>query len=249
MTVGRAILKHDLIAPAVTRRWLKPATFASSLGHAVGAPWEILSFNNFRVIDVYTKAGDLGVYSSMLALSPAHGVGFTILAAGNDSHSVIASLSDLIASTIFPALDESAKKEAHDRFAGTYSLTHGINSSITISAGDGPGLEITRWISNSTDMFRSLAALSGVADSSLLNIRLYPTGLESPKQISFRAIVHQLSGPEANGPFTGACTTWQLVDSQVYGNIGIDEFVFGLNQKGDAISVSPRALRLSMPKV
>lgn len=148
-----------------------------------------MSFDNFRVIDIYTKAGDLGSYSAVLALPPAHGVGLTILAAGNDTHSVIASLSDLINARLFPALDESAKVEARERFAGTYSLTRGINSSITIITGEGPGLEVSRRISNSTDMFRTLAALRGVADPSVLSIRLYPTGVESPRQISFRAII------------------------------------------------------------
>lgn len=249
VAVGRAILSSTLLSPATTRRWLQPAAFTSDLGYGVGAPWEIVPLQNFRPVDFYTKSGDIGVYSSIVALLPDYGLGFTVLTAGNDSHSVVAKVADLVSTALLPALDESAKKEADKRFSGTYGLKEGLNSSITITTDHGPGLAVTKWISNSTDMFTSLAAMQGGLDPSKLSIRLYPTGLETPDQISFRANIQQISSSgEKGGPFSKLCTTWMLTGSQVYGNVAADEFVFALNKKGDATSVSPRALRVSLPK-
>lgn len=220
---------------------MKPKSHTSSLDYGVGAPWEIISFGNERPIDLYTKSGDIGVYSSVLALSPDHNVGFTILGAGAHTHVSLALASDLISAILLPALEQSAKTQASKRFAGTYALSKG-NSSISIATDDGPGLSITHWINNSTDMLKSVATLNGISDPSQLSIRLYPTGLESPGQVSFRAVVPPPL-PSGIGPFTSSCITWVTVDSQVYGNVGIGEFVFDVDAEGDAVSVSPRALR------
>jgi hypothetical protein len=84
---------------------MKPDTHTSSLEFSVGAPWEIYSYmKDSRVIDLYTKAGDLGSYSSILALSPDHNVGFTILAAGVGTTEAVAGLSDVVANALLPAL-------------------------------------------------------------------------------------------------------------------------------------------------
>lgn len=40
------------------------------------------TLNTTRVVDIYSKGGDVGVYSTILALIPDHDIGFTILAAG-----------------------------------------------------------------------------------------------------------------------------------------------------------------------
>lgn len=240
-TLGRAILNSDLIPGALTRRWMKPGTQTSSLDYSVGAPWEIISFGNERPIDLYTKSGDIGTFSSVFALSPDHGVGFVVLGAGSNCHVSLAYASDLISAVLIPALEQSAKEQAHRRFAGTYALDKG-NSSITITTDDGPGLRVTSWTNNSTDMFPAFMALNGMKDPSQLSIRLYPTGLESPGQISFRALVPPPL-PDGIGPFTSSCISWVTVDSQTYGNVGLDEFVFEIDKKGDVVSVSPRVLR------
>lgn len=247
-TLGRAILNSTLLPPALTRRWMKPASHTSSLTYAVGAPWEIFSFQEQgRVIDLYTKEGDVGNYSAMLALSPDHNVGFTILAAGVDK---VASLSDVVASAIIPALEQAGKEQADKTFGGTYSSSGDskLNSSITITTDGGPGLKVECWISNSTDMFELIMPLVGAPQLSDVSVRLYPTGLKSPSQVSFRAVIQSLSSSSSSiGPFTRSCSTWETVDTFHYGNVGVDEFVFQLDQTtGEAVSVSPRALRVSL---
>ncbi|KAJ6087265.1 hypothetical protein N7467_006179 [Penicillium canescens] len=242
---GRAILNSTLLPRSITRRWMKPLSHTSSLGYAVGAPWEILSFGDERPIDLYTKSGDIGTYSSALALDPDHGAGFIILGAGSNTHVSIALASDLVSASLLPALEQAAKNQAYERFAGRYALSTG-NSSITITTDDGPALVVTSWFNNGTDMFLAYMALNGISNPSQLSIRLYPTGLESPGQISFRAVI-PLALPAGIGPFTSSCITWVTVDSQVYGNVGTDEFVFNLDENGNAVSVSPRVLRTVLP--
>ena len=246
--LGRAILNNTLLDPITTRRWMKPNSHTSSLAYGVGSPWEIVSFPVPRLIDLYTKAGDIGFYSAMLALSPDHGVGFVILVAGTGGHVVVAEVADLVGQTIIPALDWVAKDQARVRFAGTYTSTNNLNSSLTIITDDGPGLRVVNWISNSTDMFQSLATLRNANSTSGITIRLYPTGLQSPGKISFRALIPPDLGLSPIEPFTGSCITWVTVDSYVYGSVGLDEFVFSLDENLNAVSVSPRVLRIELQR-
>ncbi|KAJ5238421.1 hypothetical protein N7468_003040 [Penicillium chermesinum] len=245
-SLGRAILNNILLSPLNTRRWLKPQSHTSSLEYGVGSPWEIVSFKYERPIDLYTKSGDVGTYSSVFALDPDHDAGFVILAAGNNTHELGALSADTISETLLPALEEAAKRQANTRFSGTYSQNNS-NSSITIATDDGPGLVVTKWSNNGTNMLQSYATLNGFTDPSQLDIRLYPTGLTSPGQLSFRAVIPPLL-PDGIGPFTSSCITWVTLDSHIYGNIGLDEFVFGIGDDGTADSISPRALRIILPK-
>ncbi|KAI2719448.1 hypothetical protein CBS147333_3333 [Penicillium roqueforti] len=249
-TFGRAILSNTLVDPAVTRRWLRPMAHTSSLQLSVGAPWEIYTFLTPRRVDLYTKAGDIGLYSSSIGLSPDHNAGFTVLVAGANSHAMTAQIGEMVADIMLPALDEVARNQAFERFGGTYALTSdSSNSSITITADDGPGLVVSAWISNSVDMIESLMTLQGVTDRSAIGIRLQPSGLETPGRISFLAVIYALPISEDAGPFIGSCFSWILLESMVYGNVGLPEFEFTLDHDGDATSLSPRALRVTLPRV
>jgi hypothetical protein len=246
--LGRAVLNSTLLSPAMTRRWMKPATHTGSLTASVGAPWEIYTIPTSRAVDVYTKSGDLGSYSSMTALSPDHGVGFTILAAGNETTAVVQTLTQAMMEMLVPALDAAAKEEAVVRFTGTYTHhdnNNKTNSSITITTDDGPGLKVEDWVNDSVDMIATIEALAGY--TSTPSVRLYPTGLESSEQVSFIAIIQQLESVSSSSDVP--CTTWFEVDSQVYGNVGVDEFLFEVDGRGDAVGLSPRALRTVLPRV
>lgn len=249
-TFGRAVLSSALVDSAGTRRWLKPVAHTSSLQHSVGAPWEIYTFLTPRRIDLYTKAGDLGLYSSSIALSPDHNAGFTVLVAGGNSHAMTSTIGEMVADIMLPALDEVAKNQALKRFGGTYALIGGFsNSSITITGDDGAGLVVSAWTSNSVDMIESLMTLQGVTDGSAIRIRLQPSGLETPGRITFLAVIYSLDVSEDSGPLVGSCFSWMLLDSMVYGNVGLPEFEFALDHDGDATNLSLRALRVTLPRV
>ncbi|PYH85462.1 beta-lactamase/transpeptidase-like protein [Aspergillus uvarum CBS 121591] len=218
-TFGRAILDNRLLSSAHTRRWLKPAGHTSSLDIAVGAPWEIYSFPSSRVVDLYAKP--------------------EIWGPGTNTHWTAAYLSDLLANPLLPALDEAAKEEAIPRFMGSY-FARNSSSSLTITTDDGPGLRVDTWLNEGNDMFNTLSLLPGASIADL-SVRLYPTGLETPGRVSFRAVFRDLSlGVDGIGPFSRACPTWFLVDAFVYGAVGLDEFVFDVNKQGKAVAVEAR---------
>lgn len=249
-TFGRAILNSTLLSPAVTRRWIKPAAHTSKMENFVGAPWEILSISHPRVMDLYTKAGGIGPYSTEFALSPDHNAGFIVLAAGDNAVPVSVEVSNLVVEALIPALELAAKEEAARLFSGTYALDNGKNSSITLSTDDGPGLKVVEWVNDSKDMFEAMSVLFALGDPSQASVRLYPTGLESSGKISFRAIMQSPSQFAAQkGPFGLSYMTWVMVDSKKYGNVGVDEFLFDLDSHGGAAAVSPRALREWLPRV
>jgi hypothetical protein len=85
--------------------------------------------------------------------------------------------------------------------------------------------------------------LSAIEQISVNSVRLYPTGLDAPDEISFRAIIQDLTASQGIGPITRSCQSWELVDGKVYGNIGIDEFVFTVDSCGKGTGLSPRAWR------
>ncbi|KAJ5545095.1 hypothetical protein N7535_006518 [Penicillium sp. DV-2018c] len=250
-TFGRAILSNALIDPVTTRRWLKPHSHTSSLQNSVGAPWEIYTYLLPRRVDLYTKAGDIGLYSSSFGLSPDHNAGFTVLVAGGNSHQLTATIAEMTTDILLPALDEIAKNQALERFAGTYTLecASNVNSSITITADEGPGLVVSEWINDSVDMIESIMALQKVQDRSALTIRLQPSGLRAKGRISFSAVIYALPVSEDAGPLLGSCFSWILLESIVYGSVGLQEFEFELDEHGSARGLSPKALRVTLPRV
>ncbi|KAK4040945.1 beta-lactamase/transpeptidase-like protein [Parachaetomium inaequale] len=82
--LGRSILRSALLPRATTRHWLKPVTHTTRAAFSLGRPWEIFRLavpvstspslsSTTRVVDTYTKRGNIGGYQTLLALSPDHG--------------------------------------------------------------------------------------------------------------------------------------------------------------------------------
>ncbi|KAL4947876.1 beta-lactamase/transpeptidase-like protein [Aspergillus filifer] len=243
-TLGRAILNHDLLSSALTRRWMKPVARTADRGISVGTPFEIYHLNEPRAIDLFTKSGDIGAYSAMIGLSPDHDIGVTIFAAGERATPSVAALGDLLSTIIISGIEQAAKEEAKRHFAGTYTTE---TDKMTIATDHGPGLRITEWTNRSKDMLEALRTLQWVKPEGDVDVRLYPTGLKSRNKVSFRAIVTAPAptGPP-NGPMTNVCVSWLTIDSPVYGSVAVDEFVFEIGQGGKATTVTPRVLRTSL---
>ncbi|OCK85598.1 beta-lactamase/transpeptidase-like protein [Lepidopterella palustris CBS 459.81] len=257
-TLGLSLLHSTLLPASLTRWWMKPMVMTSNTLNAVGAPWEIFrqelplssATNNTRVVDLYTKGGDVGLYSSLLALDKDHNIGFSILTAGASSSATRTALGSIIAAEWVPALEAAAREEANATFAGTYiSGDSTDNSTITITLEDGrPGLDVSQIISKSVDFRQSIRQLVfNVTDPSVdVSIRLYPTSLVCGNLISFRAIIESLpyTQSETEGVFNSLCQTWVEVDGNVYGSVGFDDFEFALDRStGQAVEIRPRVLR------
>lgn len=251
--LGRAILNSTLLDPNTTRAWLKPTAFTSDLVGAVGRPWEILRADTIPtrgVIDIYAKSGDIGLYHTFLAVVPDYNIGIVVIVGGPGDHTWIeASIVDIV----FPALEAAAREKADSAYAGTYRATNGLNSSMTLSTSvDKPGLGISNWISNGTDMIEILGVLEGMTlqpDS----LRMFPTNLERDNgdgttEVSWRISFDVPTHIQPSGPFS-ACGTWYVVDVIAYGAHGIDQIQFTLGGDGKAVSISPRAFKIVMDKV
>lgn len=58
-TLGRSILRSDLMSKAQTRRWFKPKSNLADTLKAVGMPWEIERIQvGGRFVELYTKDCD-----------------------------------------------------------------------------------------------------------------------------------------------------------------------------------------------
>lgn len=258
--LGKGILRSQLLPSSETRRWLKPVSFTGRLQYAVGAPWEIHRFTlpNNKVIDMYSKFGDSGAYSSFFVLLPDYGLGFTLLAASSELNlraDILAAITDILTFQLLPAIEMQSAREAASNYAGTYCLG---NSSLTLTVNqtalglEGPGLVITNWTSNGTDVLASLLATY----SGLLPFRLVPSVPDpTGKHQSFRMITANdepsAQLPIGNRLFSGVgflVADWILVDSLTYGGIGTTLFQFDVGGGHKAKSVTVSAFRETLPK-
>ncbi|KAL1641978.1 hypothetical protein SLS61_009905 [Didymella pomorum] len=243
--IGRAMLTSTLLPSSTTRAWMKPTSFTSSLLGATGHGWEIFravtNAKHNRIVDLYTKGGNLPGYGANMILIPDFEVGITILNAGSRG-TVGAAIAGLILDDLLPALDEAARAQADAAFAGTYSATNGLNSTVKLTTEPGvPGLRIEAWTINGTDI-RNSPFLTTVED-----YQMFPTNILSDdgKQLSWRST--DLSLPETGSPFD-ACPSWFGVDRPNYGVYGFDEWVFHMDEHGKAWGLEPKALKIVLEK-
>jgi hypothetical protein len=67
--LGQSILSNTQLSPTATRRWLKPWAPTAVWQQAIGLAWEIAKWSvTGRVVDVYTKQGDLGMLMSAFSM-------------------------------------------------------------------------------------------------------------------------------------------------------------------------------------
>lgn len=255
---GISILNSTLLDAGTTAQWLKPISHTATLQASVGRPWEIFRVqgpSNSRIIDLYTKSGDISSYSSWLILSPDHGAGFIILGAGlRDISGAVSIITDLVMTTLVSALETEAAAEASLNIAGEYTApaSSGLNSSMTLSVNPtlGYGLSVTNWISNGTDFLHDTWSFFGVDELSL-----FPTGLTTTMddgiyQSAFRATMgNSTQNTSHAGPASNlANKNWIGLDGEQYGGIGLDLFILTFNASGYATAVSPAALRVTLDR-
>ncbi|KAH8711829.1 beta-lactamase/transpeptidase-like protein [Phaeosphaeriaceae sp. PMI808] len=242
--IGRSILSSKLLPGATTRAWFKPTSHTSSLIGATGRPWEIFRATlgpaeHNRVTDLYTKGGNVGGYGANLVLLPDYDVGFVVLT-GSRRGRVPTGISGIIVDHLLPALEEAARTQAHAAYAGTYRASGNLNSSLILTSQPGvPGLTIAVWISNGTDIIHSVMP-------SPQSFQLYPTNVKSAdgRKHSWRS---SYLAAEDVGPFS-ACPSWFALDRPTYGVYGLDEFEFGVDGGGKAVTVEPKALKVVLER-
>jgi CubicO group peptidase (beta-lactamase class C family) len=256
---GVGILNSTLLPADQTRKWMKPISHTASLSYSVGAPWEIIRYTHKstgRITDIYTKVGDSGAYGGYIVLIPDYNAGFSILGAStNETFRGAATnlVGDLVAEHVIPALEAQAAREADRNFAGTYISTDSdLNSSLTVFLNDSspsPGLTISSWISNGTDMLAQFH--NGRQPRLLPSIPNSGTGQVAFRASEFPQTSTYTAAGDNVGPFTGHYTTnldWFVVDAAHYGGIGTSLFVFDVDGEGSAVAASPAVTRARLER-
>ncbi|KAK1990264.1 beta-lactamase [Colletotrichum falcatum] len=174
--LGLSILNSEILSGTNTSRWMKPLSGTGSLVELVGAPWEIARLaiptsagsNRTRVSDLYTKAGGNGDYTCIFALSPDHGIGYSILVAGSTATPARWPIRDAVGELFIPAAEAAAADNAGLNLAGTFvAASAGSNMTLGVDA-DGAGLVVESSFFAGEDQTAGASAL-----------RLFPTGLYS----------------------------------------------------------------------
>lgn len=254
----RGILSSTLLSPVQTRRWLKPLSHTASLKYSVGAPWEIIRSTSLtsdnRVIDLYTKSGGVGLYTSVMILVPDFDIALTVLVAGDANAQRI--LGDKVIDQFLPLVDGVAKTQTQALYGGKYSSPQASNSSqssVTLKIDAGPGLSVAQWLSGGKDILAEFSSIFGKRGETM-DMRLYPTGLTTTAERSFRAVmqISPASGTSAAGEagvLSDPCETWFGIDGSTYGLIAADDFIFQVAKGGKVTALEPRILRETLMKV
>lgn len=80
-----------------------------------------------------------------------------------------------------------------------------------------------------------------------VDFRLYPNDLYTEGQVGFTGQYEIIPEPSDQGLFNSRCGTWGGVDSFKYANVGIESFIFNVDETtGIATRVEPKALRVSL---
>jgi CubicO group peptidase (beta-lactamase class C family) len=258
---GIGILNSTLLPDDETRKWLKPVSHTAHFQYSIGRPWEILRYTHASgvITDIYTKLGDSGAYSGFIVLLPDYNAGFSILSGSISSmrFSVVTQIAEVITDSIVPALAAQAAKEADKKFAGVYNSTvPGLESSLTLSVnhtvGAAPGVVISSWTSNGTDVLAALPARLGPGPYRLVpSISDSKSGTEAFRLVASLDAPIPLSAEAPKGLFTSMsylAADWILLDSPTYGGIGISLFVFKIGSDGNVEEVRPEAFRVSLKR-
>ncbi|KAM0292374.1 hypothetical protein ACHAPM_011754 [Fusarium culmorum] len=239
---GLSILNSKLLLPYTTREWMKPCSSTGVLVELVGAPWEITRLtlpigpgsNRTRISDIYIKAGGNGDYTSILALSPDHGIGFSLMLAGDTATQARWPLRDTVGETFITAAEFAAAESAENNLTGTFIVEGFESSNITIEVTKGePGLNLTAFFLKGEDQLANFTSA-----------RLYPTGLYSNSRslsalyntkgnvsVAFRQVSGLPSPPPVRAAVEGG--KGGLFDNTFsWMNVGsggaVDEFIFDL---------------------
>jgi len=124
---------------------------------------------------------------------------------------------------------------------GTYEEA-GSNSTLVVDKDAGPGLVITSWVNNGTDILNTL--MPSIYASPLIGpARLYPTGLQSSGRSEDKSyeeekayrVIFPVQSQEEDGlaVFSDGCQDWEAFDVLSYGNIGLDDLVFRVGGQGE----------------
>ena len=254
--IGLSILHSELLSVTDTHEWMNPHGHTSSLTTSLGAPWEIFRLglpvspgsNRTRISDLYTKAGGQAGYGTILALSPDHGIGFSLNVAGDTASSERWILRSAVGESFIIAAEWAAAANAAENYTGIFVHPDDETTNITLSAEpDKPGLGMDGYFIEGLDVLTNISAPFGLAaaiPSSNLSVRLYPNGIaDAEGNVGFYGIPGVIPrGPRSaleggTGLFDLGCESWQNLGFYSYTGAYPEGFVINVAD-GRAVSIS-----------
>lgn len=167
-----------------------------------------------------------------------------MLQADSETSPVPLEMALAIAREVVDTLQRVGQEQAQSNIAGTYCSLDNLTTLI-LKADDGmPGLAITDFYTNTTDLRALYASFSGVGPGDI-SLRLYPTNLRMGRVRSFRSVLQDISVVDDGSN----CMTWATMDSPTYGGIALDEFLLSFREDGRVGSVKVAALGAELYKV
>ena len=245
----RAILNSELLDRSVTNAWFKPRSWSSSLVSAYGMPWEIyrttkLLSDSDRGVTLVTKGGALYGYYSHVILLPEFDLAITVLVAGDSQGREW--LGNQVLTATAKLVEDIARSQARDRYTGYYKSLQ-INSSITFELNGSSGLTITSWISNGTNFLLEYVGIhTGQQDPSQGRVQLIPAGIRrsSGGEAWHASFVSNKRTPDS---VIDSCMI-NDVDTVMYGDRSLQEFVFHANDDGEVTEVELPGFRAVLQK-
>lgn len=240
--IGKSILNSTLVPKATTRRWFSVTSHLESLDQSVGRGWEIYRQKvGGHTVDLFTKAGYWGDYTSVLFLIPSYNFGFSLLTASvNETGKVKDKLSNVLTNMFLPVLEECAKNQARRNFAGHYTSSTS-NTTVRIEVDEWPALKVTEYIVNDIDF---MATVFGQFDASNgVDMRLVPNHLYKGKNVGFTGVYQALAPPTPTAQFYGKCPSWLDVDDFTYASVPLGHMVFEVDDDGRAERLELKAVR------
>jgi CubicO group peptidase (beta-lactamase class C family) len=198
----RHVLAEYMDIGAAKMNWMPDASLSGGgSGGSYGMPWEIFRTEKIlgggsRSVAFFTKGGGLPGYRTVIVLVPEFDLGITIFTAGEEEF--LTDLIEMVTVPLIRAADRLAARQVVDTYVGEYSAfdsssssdssksrgetdaatsTLNLNSSLSLTYTPTHGLEITRWISNSTDMLAVIPVQFKLPPSRPFHAQLIPTFL------------------------------------------------------------------------
>ena len=221
-----------------------------------------------RIVDVYAKSGDLGLYHAMLALIPDYDIVISILTGGAEV-SYTPFLNAVIKGLV-PAIEQAGREEvsSENGLTGTY-VDHDSNSNLTLSLDNGPGLVIDSFNVRGFDAMHHVSSYSSGAvlgesfpppADEYVDGRMYPTditgrqGPDGKNQSTWRA-VFETTPPEQRAAMNvlgfnkdQSCMSWASLDRSAYNFASLWEFAFILGDDGSVEGVRNYAFDITLTK-
>jgi hypothetical protein len=217
--------------------------------------------------NVFTaKGGGQPNVGTIFALSPDHGIGFSVVANTDDPVRALEErwpLRQLVGEVFVTAAEHAGHENAEINHAGIFTVLDNPNTNVTISVDpDKPGLNVESMFFEGIESRSVLAGLGSVPlPSANFSVRIYPTGVESRDgdihELEFRAITAKIPAARTRARaeggtslFENRCLNFLSVAFQKGedGVHGIDEFVLK-TIRGRLQSVSYRASGITMERV